>query len=254
MENREIKELFLRADRQIKIREDKKQTVLSCMMAEMEKQRTPIINQREILFSQFLYMDKSFLFMYMVVVFLGIGILFLLQQTGADRSTMIISCMIGASVMGILTVLIIDKLFFGRMAELGASCYFNTKQCVAAYMVIVGSVNLIILLLVISYVGNCWKIGTIQLGLYVLTAFLLSNIVSMGILSTEIGRENPFSLLVSGVFLAIGYSVFSAVPVAFYVTSLGVWGMACFVLGSLFILLLKKLFVQMEKGEVLCMN
>lgn len=254
MENREIKELFLQADRQIKIREDKKQTALSCMMAEMEKKRTPIIKKREILLSQFLYMDKSFLFVYLAVVCLGIGVLFLLRQVGADRSTIIISCMIGASVMGILTVLIIDKLFFGRMAELGASCYFNTRQCVAVYMVIAGSVNLIILLSVISYVGNCWKIGIIQLGLYALTAFLLSNIVSMGILSTELGRENPFFLLLGGVLLTIGYIIFSAVPAAFYITSLGVWGMACLVLGSLFILLVKRLFAQMEKGEILCMN
>ena len=29
-------------------------------------------------------------------------------------------------------------MFFGKMAELGASCYFNTKQCVAAWMVMSG--------------------------------------------------------------------------------------------------------------------
>lgn len=151
--------------------------------------------------------------------------------------------------MAFLTVLIIDKLFFGRMAELGASCYFDTKQCVAAYMVIMGSVNLIVFLLIIFYVGNCWDIGIIQLGLYVLTAFLLSNIVAMGILSTKVGRENPFYLLSSGVFLALGYTVFSAVPAAFYVATLGVWAMACFVLGCLLALLIKKLFIQMEKEK-----
>lgn len=87
-----------------------------------------------------------------------------------------------------------------------------------------------------------------------MTAFLLSNIVAMGILSTKVGRENPFYLLSSGVFLALGYTVFSAVPAAFYVTTLGVWTMACFVLGCLLALLIKKLFIQMEKGEVLCMS
>lgn len=254
MKNSEMKELFLQADRQTRIKEAKKQKVLLLMAEEMEKQRTPIINQREILFSQFLHVDKLFLSIYAVVVCLIVGVLFLLQQTRIDRSTIIISCMIGVSALALLTVLIIDKLFFGRMAELGASCYFDTKQCVAAYMVIMGSVNLIVFLLIIFYVGNCWKIGIIQLGLYVLTAFLLSNIVAMGILSTKVGRENPFYLLSSGIFLAIGYTVFSAVPAAFYVTTLGVWAIACFVLGCLLVFLIKKLFIQMEKGEVLCMS
>ena len=91
MKNSEMKELFLQADRQIRIKEAKKQKVLLLMAEEMEKQRTPIINQREILFSQFLHVDKLFLSIYAVVVCLKVGVLFLLQQTRIDRSTIIIS-------------------------------------------------------------------------------------------------------------------------------------------------------------------
>lgn len=254
MKNCEMKKLFLQADRQIKIREDKKQETLACMAAEMEKKRTPVISQWEILMSQFLNMDKAFLFIYAALVCVGTGVLYLLQQAGADRNIMIISCMAGASVMGILTIIIIDKLFLGKMAELGASCYFNTKQCAAAYMAIMSSVNLVILLLMILYVGNCREIGIIQLGLYVITSFFLSNIVSLGILSTEAGRENSIYLVIGGAFLVMGYTAFSAVPAAFYTASLGIWGAACFVLGSLFIAKLKKVFRQIEKGEVLCMS
>ena len=162
--------------------------------------------------------------------------------------------MIGVSGIAVLTVFLIDKLFLGRMAELGASCYFSTKQSVAAYMVIVGSINLAIFLLIIFYIGSSLNIGILQLGLYVVTAFFLSNIVSVGILSTEIGRENRYFLFISSVFLAIGYTVFSAVPTVFSAVSLGAWGIACFILGSVFALQLKKLFVEMIKGEILCMN
>ena len=140
------------------------------------------------------------------------------------------------------------------MAELGASCYFSTKQSVAVYMVIVGSVNLAIFILIILCIGSSLNIGVLQLGLYVMTAFFLSDIVSVGILSTEIGRENRYFLFISSVFLAIGYTVFSAVPTAFSAVSLGAWGIACFILGSLFALQLKKLFAEMIKGEILCMN
>ena len=89
-------------------------------------------------------MDKSFLILHAIAVCFCIGILLLLQRAGADINTMIIACMIGVSGIAVLTVFLIDKLFLGRMAELGASCYFSTKQSVAAYMVIVGSINLAI--------------------------------------------------------------------------------------------------------------
>ena len=254
MENREIKELFLQADKQIAIQESRKQQVLTSMTRELKQQKIPVLNQREILFSHFLYMDKSFLILYAIAVCFCIGILLLLQRTGADINTMIIACMIGVSGIAVLTVFLIDKLFFGRMAELGASCYFSTKQSVAVYMVIVGSVNLAIFILIILCIGSSLNIGVLQLGLYMMTAFFLSNIVSMGILSTEIGRENRYFLFINSVFLAIGYTVFSAVPTAFSAVSLGAWGIACFILGSLFALQLKKFFAEMIKGEILCMN
>lgn len=254
MENREIKELFLQADKQIAIQELRKQQVLTSLTAELKQRKVPVINQREILFSHFLYMDKSFLAVYAIAVCFCIGILLLLQRIGADKNTMIIACMIGVSGIAVLTVVLIDKLFFGRMAELGASCYFSTKQSVAAYMVIVSGVNLAIFWLIILCIGCSLNIGILQLGLYVMTAFFLSNIVSVGILSTEIGRENRYFLFISSVFLAIGYTVFSAVPTAFSAASLGAWGIACFISGSLLALQLKKLFVKIIKGEILCMN
>lgn len=254
MENCEIKELFSQADKRITILESRKQQVLTSMVMELKQQKVPVLNQREILFSQFLYMDKSFLVLYAVAVCFCIGIMLLLQRTGADTNTMVISCMIGVSGIAVFTVFLIDKLFFGRMAELGASCYFSTKQIIAAYMVIVGSMNLAILLLIILCIGYSLNIGVLQFGLYVMTSFFLSNIVSVGILSTEIGRENKYFLFISSVFLMIGYTVLSAVPIAFSVASLGAWGIACFISGSLFVLQLKKLYVEMIKGELLCMN
>ncbi len=164
-------------------------------------------------------MDKSFLILYAIAVCFCIGILLLLQRTGADINTMIIACMIGVSGIAVLTVFLIDKLFFGRMAELGASCYFSTKQSVAVYMVIVGSVNLAIFILIILCIGSSLNIGVLQLGLYMMTAFFLSNIVSMGILSTEIGRENRYFLFYQQCFsgdriyciLCGSYSIFSGI-------------------------------------------
>ena len=127
MENREIKELFLQADKQIAIQESRKQQVLTSMTMELKQQKIPVLNQREILFSQFLYMDKSFLILHAIAVCFCIGILLLLQRAGADINTMIIACMIGVSGIAVLTVFLIDKLFLGRMAEC-CSLYGNCRQ------------------------------------------------------------------------------------------------------------------------------
>lgn len=254
MKNHEIKELFQQADKQLEIREEQKKVVAARMTAELKRQRVPVISRKEVLFSQFLYMDKAFIFLYIMAVSSSIGVLFLLQQTGADRNTMIISCMIETSVISIFTVFLVDKLFFGRMAELGASCYFSTKLCAAVYMAIASGVNLAVFLLIISYAGNYLQIGLLQLGLYILTSFFLSNIVSVGILSTEIGRKNRYFLFISGVFLGIGYTIFSVFPTAFCAASLGVWGIACALLAGLFGLQVKKVFIQIGKGDILCTN
>lgn len=254
MENREIRELFLMSDRQTPIQKEKKQQVYERAAEELEKRRFPVERQSDLLFSQFQYMDKSFFLIYGVLVFIGTILIFLLQKTGAGRNEIIMTCMIGAAVLGISTVLMIDKLFFGRMAELEASCYLNTKQLVAVYMVIAGSFNLIILLFAIFYVGSHWKIGILQIGLYVLTSLLLSNIIALEILSTEAGRKNPYFLLISCILLSIGYAMLSSVPEIFYMTLLGAWATAFVILGILFGAQVRRLFVQMEKGEVLCMN
>lgn len=59
-------------------------------------------------------MDKSFLILYAIAVCFCIGILLLLQRTGADINTMIIACMIGVSGIAVLTVFLIDKLFLAE--------------------------------------------------------------------------------------------------------------------------------------------
>lgn len=248
MGNGEIRELFLQSDRQIPIQEEKRQQTYERVITELKKQRTPIAQHSNILFSQFQYMDKSFFLIYVILICLGTAFMFLLQKTGAGRNEIMIACMVGATVLGISTVILIDKLFFGRMAELGASCYFSTKQCVAVYMAATGNVNLIILFFTILYVDNYWKIGMLQIGLYVLTPFFLSNIVALGVLSTETGRRNPYFLFISCIFLSIGYAVFSAIPGIFYATSLGIWGIACAITGILLTVQLRRLFVQMEKA------
>ena len=163
MGDSEIKNLFVRANAQVHIDEARKQKTHQAMMMEMEKQK---INKRRIemrmsikniLLQQFQYMDKLFFYIYGGLICLGIIFIAVLQYTGVSQNEIITVCMAGAGILSITSIGVIDKMFFGKMAELGASCYFNTKQCVAAWMVISGMVNVVVLFLLAGYLNGFWR-------------------------------------------------------------------------------------------------
>ena len=147
-----------------------------------------------------------------------------------------------------------DKLFFGKMAELGESCYFNTKQCVAAWLVLSGMINVMILFLIAGYLNYHWSVGLLQVGLYILTPYLVSSITALGILSMETRGKNSSLFGMSAILLSISYGVIGSIPRALFVTTLWIWAVAFLVSGLLFVIQIKKLLSKMEKGEVLCTN
>ena len=253
MRDSEIKTLFAKADEQVHVDEIRKQKTYYAMIEEMEKQRTPMMSTKNILFHQFWYMDKLFFAVYGVLICLGIIFITALQYTGLNQNEMITVCMVGAGILSITSISVIDKLFFGKMAELGASCYFNTKQCVAAWMVISGMVNVVVLFLLAGYLNGFWRVGLLQVGLYILTPYLLSGMIALDILSMETGQKHSF-LVISGFLMSIGYGVIGAIPGIMFTAANRIWT-AVFILSLLlFVIQIKRLFNRMEKGDVLCMN
>lgn len=254
MRDSEIKTLFAKADEQVHVDEIRKQKTYHAMIDEMEKQRTPMMSTKNILFHQFWYMDKLFFAVYGVLICLGIIFITALQYTGLNQNEMITVCMVGASILSITSISVIDKLFFGKMAELGESCYFNTKQCVAAWLVLSGMINVMILFLIAGYLNYHWRVGLLQVGLYILTPYLVSSITALGILSMETRGKNSSLFGMSAIFLSISYGVIGSIPRALFVTTLWIWAVALLVSGLLFVMQIKKLLSKMEKGEVLCTN
>lgn len=256
MRDSEIKTLFAKADEQVHVDEIRKQKTYYTMIEEMEKQRTPMMSKKNILLHQFWYMDKLFFAVYGVLICLGIIFITALQYTGLNQNGMITVCMVGAGILSITSISVIDKLFFGKMAELGESCYFNTKQCVAAWLVLSGMINVMILFLIAGYLNYHWRVGLLQVGLYILTPYLVSSIIALGILSMETrGKRKNSSLFgMSAIFLSISYGVIGLIPRALFVATLWIWAVAFLVSGLLFVMQIKKLLCKMKKGEVLCAN
>ena len=254
MRNSEIKNLFTKADEQIRVDESEKQKTYYAMAGEMKKQRIPAMSAKDILFHQFWYMDKMFFAVYGGLICLGFIFIAVLQYLGMKPDEMITVCMAGAGILSIASVGVIDKMFFGKMAELGESCYFNTKQCVAAWLVLSGMINVVVLLLTAGYLNYRWKVGLLQVGVYILTPYLVSGILALGILSMETRGKNPALFGMSVLFLSIGYGVIGSIPGVFLATALWIWAAAFLVSGFLFGMQIKKLFSRMERGEVLCTN
>ena len=97
-------------------------------------------------------------------------------------------------------------------------------------------------------------VGLLQVGLYILTPYLMSNIVALGILSIEKRGKSSLLFWMSSVFLSICYIVIGSIPKILLVTALWIWGIAFLVSGFIFVIQVKKLLNQIEKGEILCMN
>ena len=115
-------------------------------------------------------------------------------------------------------------------------------------------INVMILFLIAGYLNYHWSVGLLQVGLYILTPYLVSSITALGILSMETRGKNSSLFGMSAILLSISYGVIGSIPRALFVTTLWIWAVAFLVSGLLFVIQIKKLFSKMEKGEVLCTN
>lgn len=110
MRNSEIKALFEKAEEQIQVDEIRKQETYNMMLETMEKQRTPMMSIKNILLHQIWYMDKVFI-IYGVIICLGIVSIAALQYIGVNQNEIIIACMVGAGILSVVSISIIDKVF-----------------------------------------------------------------------------------------------------------------------------------------------
>ena len=92
MKNSEIKNLFTKADQQLLVDKTRKQKTYNVMIEELEKQKIPMMSEKNILLHQLYYMDKLFFVVYGVIICLGIIAIAALQHTGVDQNEMIMIC------------------------------------------------------------------------------------------------------------------------------------------------------------------
>ena len=254
MKSNEIKNLFSKTDEQLCIDEVKKKETYDAMLDELEKRRRPVMSVKNTLRYQFWYIDKLFFILYGLLICFGMIALGILQHIGMEQTEMISVCMVWAGILSIISISAIDKMFFGKIGELGKSCYFGTKQCVAVWLLLSGLINIAVLFLMAGYLNYHWKVELLQVGVYILTPYLIADIIFLGILSTETKGAKTASFGMGAIFVSVSYLVVGQAPGILLATSLSWWIAVFLVAGFLLIMQVKRLFSKIESGEVLCTN
>ena len=239
----------------IKIDEKKKAETMLILQKEISEKQIGILTSRKLIIkSQIRYMDKSVIIIHalLCVILFTAGVI--MSRHGASKEDMIFLSMMLSGVMGIVSITQTGRIFSSGIAELSESCYFNIKQIVAFHMVLSGIINLTFLLLSIFFVGIQWKMNLLQIGLYLLVPFVMTQCCCLRVLLTEAGRRNTYLLVMTGIFSIIFYLMIASIPELYQITALAVWCIA-FIIGLLLLgIQVKTLFRGIERGDMICTN
>ena len=230
MQDKDIRRLFQKAEIQVCPEQKRILKMYEYLQNEIDKnenkkqRKRTEISLRDILWQQFRFIDKTYVIVYIMAVFAGFALMVFLQYAGT------------------LSVWGINKLYFGKMAELGATCYFDTRMCAAAGLMVIGSVNFTVIMLLALYSGNTWEVSNLQTVIYILTAYLVSGSLDFGILLFKTGEKASVAMA-AGILICSGvYIVVSNISGALFSASISIWAGVCAVAGGLTFVQVKRLF------------
>ena len=180
MQDKDIRRLFQKAEIQVCPEQKRILKMYEYLQNEIDKnenkkqRKRTEISLRDILWQQFRLIDKTYVIVYIMAVFAGFALMVFLQYAGTGKNDAIMVSMIISGCLSTLSVWGINKLYFGKMAELGATCYFDTRMCAAAGLMVIGSINFTGSMLLALYSGTTWEVSNLQTVIYILTAYLVS--------------------------------------------------------------------------------
>ena len=237
------------------IDEHAKENTLSVLrQAISEKEVHLLTDRRRIWQNQIRYADRSMMGFHIADCFLVLFLMAMMGLHDVNRSYMITISTLLAGVLGSFSILQVGRACFSKIAELSETCFFNVSQLAAYNMILSGVINLAALAAGILFAGSRWKIKLLQIGLYMLVPFVLTQCVSLGILLTEAGRRSSWLQAIIGIFLSVFFSVLAAMPILYEESMLFIWGIALMIGTVLLGIQIKALFTAINKGEILCTN
>lgn len=251
----DIKALFAATDSLFPIDEQRKTDALQLLRQAAAAKEVGLLTDKRIIWqNRMRYADRNMLWFHLCGCLLMLFLMKMMELRQVDRAYMITASMLLTGVLGAFTILQAGSVCFARVAELSETCFFNVRQMAAFDLILSGIINLTVLSAVILFAGFQWKIKLLQLGLYLLAPFVLTQCGCLALLLSEVGRRNPWMLLAVGVFLSIFFSVLTSQPLLYEESMLFVWGAALFTGILLLGIQIRALFTAINKGEILCTN
>lgn len=264
MQDKEIRELFRRAEAQSSPEQKQVLKTYQYLQMEMNKEKYKTENaiqnevrnkmQRndeaistwDILRRQFRLIDKTCIITYILAVIISFCVMIFLRRVEIEKNGAVIVSMILSSFLSTFSVWLINKLYFGKMTELGLSLYFDTKMCVAAGLMITGTINFVMIVGLTIYSGTIWEMSFLQMGIYILTAYLTSSLVNFRILLTKTGGKASGAMAVGTFFCSCAYIAAVNIPGALLSASIEIWTGVCATVGILVMIQIRKLLYTKE--------
>lgn len=246
-----LRNIFKKAEGEIVIDPGKKEEALAVIGQEAVSIQS---SNYKLCIRQFCYMDKSMLWFQLggcLILFLAAAFM---SRFDVKSEDMLICSAILSALLSVFSLMGISRIFASNLAELSESCYFNVKQMIVFQMIGSGVLNLTALLLVILFTGFRWSLLLVQAGLYILVPYVMTQCGCMGVLLTELGRQNPYIVIAAGILMCVCYSFIASIPGVYQVSSIMFWGLAFAAGMIIWGIQLKILFSAIGKGEMLCMN
>lgn len=245
----EVKEIFVKNDSNVIIDVSKKRETLEYVKVRTLEQENKISSWWQIIKGQICHMNKTILWMHLAIC---IGIVVLIWTNWFDIHSWEKLGMIISGVLGALSFLEVGSLFFSRVTELEATCYFNVRQLATFQMTYSGFISLAALMIFTIFTNIRLEKDILMTGIYILVPFVSTECICMTIMLTEIGRRNILLLIATGIFSAFFWGILASMPVLYEASATVFWIVALLAGIGIFAMQIKRFFSVLEKGEILC--
>lgn len=245
----DIRDLFLKNDSRIIIDVSKKQETQKYIRAQKFEQENSISTRWQMIKGQMQYMDKNILWIHLAVC---VGIIVLVWTNWFHIQYWEKYGMIFSGVLGALSFLEVGSMFFSRMTELEAVCYFNVRQLAAFQMTYSGLLSLAALMIFTVFANIRLGKDIMVVSIYILVPFVFTECVCMTVMLTEIGRRNILLLIAAGIFSAFFWGILAWMPMLYKASAIVFWVVALFAGICIFAVQIKRFFQVLDKGEMIC--
>lgn len=246
----DIKKLFEENDRNVIINASRKQETMQCIRAQNTSiKNIPTVRWYHIVRGQLHYMDKSILYIHLAVC---ISMVCFVWTDWYELQSWEKYGMIFSGVLGALSILETGSMFFSRMTELEASCYYNVRQLTVFQMTYSGILSLAALLLSTVFANIRLEKNILMTGIYILVPFVSTECVCLAVMLTEIGRRNSLVLAAAGIFSAFFWNILVSMPRLYEASAMVFWVAALLAGIGIFAVQIKWFFKILDKGEIVC--